>query len=121
MPPGWVRSPLVLLDANGCVLPCVSRDPLHRLPYSLPIFQEPGPTAGRGLGSPELGLGASALSGSVCSLAMDGDPWKPRRYSQAPRPIVEPSLLCSPGSSVFLLLSISQTCAAPQVWVLPQV
>lgn len=63
---------MVPLDANSCVLPCVSRDPLPRIPYPLPIFQEPGPTAGRDLGHPELGLGASALAGSACPLAWMG-------------------------------------------------
>lgn len=56
-----------------------------------------------------------------CALALNGDPWKPRRHPQSPRPIVEPSLPCSPRSSAFLLLSISQTCAALQVCVLLKV
>lgn len=46
---------------------CVRKNPLHGIPYSLPIFQESGPTAVQGLGGPELGLGAKGLSGSACS------------------------------------------------------
>ena len=49
------------------MLLCIRKDPLHGIPYSLPIFQESGPTAVQGLGGPELGLGTKGLSGSVCS------------------------------------------------------
>ena len=39
--------PLVL-DANGCMLLCIGKKPLHGIPYSRPISQESGPTAVQG-------------------------------------------------------------------------